>query len=600
MRNLVRQLGDRLAAANPKRAFARARDLQKSGAHHRASKLFAAAADAGMGQAAQALALCYLQGQGVPRDLAEAGSWFKRAAEQGLVESQVHLARLHLFGLRASALEASPDLFAPRAAQEADYHAALFWARKAAEAGSAEAQAILGYIHTAGPADLCDEAAAHRWYNKSAAASCAPGQLGFGLALMRKAETGEATVEAIDLIKLAAAQGLPSAHYYLGVVYERAIGLHADLEKAAHHYGIAAAGGVRNAQAKYGWFLHEGRGVAADTINGESWLRCAALAGDAQAAALLGDIYARGGRAAGQALPPNYTEAAMWFTRAAEAGHATAARALGLLYLTGAGISRDPDAAAKWLARAGQAGDKTAQADLASLLLSGATDEKLTPPPPVHEWFEQAAEAGDLIGAYNYGVCLARGVGVEKDEARAAFWLKRAAEGVVNAQYWYGRMLLDGRGVPEDAGQARHWLSRAAEAGMTEALVVLAEMRVNGRGGPVDHAGAKTLFEQAAKHGHSGAMFALGALHGGGHDVPMDRAVAITWFRAAAALDHPVASLMLGRYLRKGLAGPADVEEARKWLEKALALGVAEAAEDLLALTRQAAEPGAARLAAHH
>ena len=111
MRNLVRQFGDRLAAANPKRAFARARDLQKSGAHHRASKLFAAAADAGMGQAAQALALCYLQGQGVPRDLAEAGSWFKRAAEQGLVESQLHLARLHLFGLRASALEASPDLF---------------------------------------------------------------------------------------------------------------------------------------------------------------------------------------------------------------------------------------------------------------------------------------------------------------------------------------------------------------------------------------------------------------------------------------------------------------------------------------------------------
>lgn len=584
------RLGDRLAAGNPQRAFARAEALRGQSEHARAARLFEAAAQAGMAAAAEALALCYLRGEGVLRDPVEAARWFRRAAGQGMVESQRHLASLHLSGVTAAALESS-GLFPQAAAPQADYPATAHWARKAAEAGSAEAQAILAHILTAGPAELRDEAEAGRWYAQSAAAGCAQGRLGHGLALIAKAETAEATQAAIALIARAAEAELPGAHYYLGLVHERAIGVPADAARAARHYKLAAEGGVRNAQAKYGLILYEGRGIEPDAVNGESWLRRAALEGDAEAAALLGDIYARGGSTA---LPPNYAEAAMWFRRAAEAGHRTAARALGMLYLTGAGTSRDPDEAARWFTKAAEAGDTVAQADLASLILSGATDEKLTRPPPVHEWFEQAAEEGDLIGAYNYGVCLARGVGVEQDDAKAAFWLKRAAEGVVNAQYWYGRMLQEGRGVPADAAAARHWLGRAAETGMTDALVALADMLVNGKGGPADHAGARTLFERAAANGHSGAMFALGALHGGGHDIPMDRAIALTWFRAAAELGHPVAALMLGRYLRKGLAGPANAREARKWLEQALASGVAAAQEDLREM--QAPAP-AARLA---
>ena len=68
--------------------------------------------------------------------------------------------------------------------------------------------------------------------------------------------------------------------------------------------------------ARWGLALMEGRGVAPNKVEGESWLRRAALAGDAEAAAMVGDLYARGGE-----LPPNYAEAAIWFRRAAEAGH---------------------------------------------------------------------------------------------------------------------------------------------------------------------------------------------------------------------------------------------------------------------------------------
>ncbi|MEJ1978406.1 MAG: hypothetical protein WDN49_22050 [Acetobacteraceae bacterium] len=88
---------------------------------------------------------------------------------------------------------------------------------------------------------------------------------------------------------------------------------------------------MRSGMARWGLALMEGRGVAKDATGGESWLRRAALAGDAEAAVIVGDLYAKGGE-----LPPNYAEAAIWFARAAELGHAAAARALGLLHLTGA------------------------------------------------------------------------------------------------------------------------------------------------------------------------------------------------------------------------------------------------------------------------
>jgi TPR repeat protein len=65
-------------------------------------------------------------------------------------------------------------------------------------------------------------------------------------------------------------------------------------------------------------------------------------------------------------------------------------------------------------------------------------------------------------------------------------WMRRAAEGIVNAQYWYGRMLVEGRSVQTDAREGRAWIVRAAGAGMAEAEVALAEMMLNGRGGRRD------------------------------------------------------------------------------------------------------------------
>src|SRR6202043_3045424 len=139
--------------------------------------------------------------------------------------------------------------------------------------------------------------------------------------------------------------GLAAALYLRGDPPRRGIGVERNETIAADLYRQAAEKGNRSGQARWGLALIEGMGVERNPTEGESWLRRAAMAGDPEAAARVGDLYAR----RGEALPPNHAEAAIWYRRAAAAGHRTAARALGLLCLTGAGVARDPDEAAHWL-----------------------------------------------------------------------------------------------------------------------------------------------------------------------------------------------------------------------------------------------------------
>ncbi len=263
-------------------------------------------------------------------------------------------------------------------------------------------------------------------------------------------------------MRRAADAGLPTARYLLGMMTERGAGVKQDPEAAAQLYRQAAEKGNRNGQARWGLALLEGRGVERNASEGESWLRRAALAGDPEAAALVGDLYAKGGT-----LPPNYAEAAIWFRRAAEAGHRGGDPHDGSPAPDRRRHRARPHRGGALVPPLRRDGRPASQTELGNLVLQGLAepDDQLK----TREWFEQAAEAGDLIAAFNYGICLAEGVGVERDERRAAQWLRRAADGVVNAQYWYGRMLAEGRGVDADPAEGRVWIARAAETGMVDA-----------------------------------------------------------------------------------------------------------------------------------
>jgi TPR repeat protein len=492
---------------SPAAQLARASQLTGRNADQAAFHLLMKVARAGVPAAWYQVGRAYLFGRGVPSSLGAALRWLTRAAQADDVEAQTLLASLALHG----AGDNTPaGLFEAAATAVTDphpnYRLALHWAEPAAALGSAEAHAILGYVLTDGPEDLRDPERGAQYYECSAAAGCAQGQLGWALLLLRR-HTADATHAACALLTQAATANLPTAHYMLGAIAESGAAGTQDFAAAAEHYRIAAELNHHSAQLRYGIALLTGRGVAADPFNGESWLRRAALAGEPAAAALVGDLYACPG-----ALPPNYVEAAMWLRRAAEAGHAGAAKTLGHLLLVGAGLAPDPEEAAHWLRLAIAGGEIEARNDLARLALAGQVPE--ADRQTTCRWFQEQAEAGDPAAAFNLGLCFAQGIGAPRDDAQALAWFERAAVSLPVAQYWCGRMRAEGRGGPADPQAARAWFLRAAEGRHADAEVAAGEMLINGRGGPADKEAAMALFRRAASAHHPGALFALDVLAG--------------------------------------------------------------------------------------
>ena len=93
------------------------------------------------------------------------------------------------------------------------------------------------------------------------------------------------------------------------------------------------------------------------------------------------------------------------------------------------------------------------------------------------------AEAGDAEAQSYLGVLYVKGQGVKRDEAKAAFWFRKAAEqGNAEAQFYLGTLYSRGAGVPRDDAAAVSWLRKAAEAGHQFAQSSLAEMYLDGRG----------------------------------------------------------------------------------------------------------------------
>src|SRR5262249_5612981 len=155
--------------------------------------------------------------------------------------------------------------------------------------GSPQGQAMLAYVLTHGPESMRDLEAAHRWYERSAAGGCPEGCLGYALSLAPRAKDAAERRQVADYLQRAAEAELPTAIYLLGLLAEQGWGVARDPEAAVQLFRHAAELDVRAAELRWGQALIEGRYVEQDIVNGESWLHRAALAGDAEAAALVGD-----------------------------------------------------------------------------------------------------------------------------------------------------------------------------------------------------------------------------------------------------------------------------------------------------------------------
>ena len=115
-----------------------------------------AMAEGGSVEAMEQAAGAFLTGQGAPRDLRAAASWYLRAAERGSRDAQAAIATLYYRGIGV----------------KRDDSAAFHWYEEAAKQGDVDSAALLALFLTAGIGTAKDESRAFPWLEKGS--KCGP------------------------------------------------------------------------------------------------------------------------------------------------------------------------------------------------------------------------------------------------------------------------------------------------------------------------------------------------------------------------------------------------------------------------------------------
>ncbi len=162
---------------------------------------------------------------------------------------------------------------------------------------------------------------------------------------------------------------------------------------------------------------------------------------------------------------------------------------------------------------------------------------------------------------YVMGWKYTNGNGVERDDAEAVYWLRKAAEqGYANAQIDLARRYIEGRGITKDDAEAARWTRKAAEQGDEAGIYQLANMYAAGQGVRRDDAEAVQWWRKAADVGDSQSQFLLGECYNYGCvGLPKNSAQADVWYRKAAASGSRDAQAKLA-----GTTAAKEREEAER------------------------------------
>ena len=272
-------------------------------------------------------------------DLDQSIFWYKKAAEQGDAEAQNHLGfmyehfgHMYEFGLMG----------------EEGFEQAAYWYRKAAEQGHRDAQFQLSCMYEAGKGVEQDDEPAICWLIKAANQGHASAQFYFG----SKQEDYHNLKQALVSYRKAAEQGLAIAQYKLGTMYEHGLGIEKDLEQAVFWYRQAADREDADAQHNLAWLYEFGLGVEQDETQAAFWYCSAAKKGHARAQTALGYMYS-----CGWGLEQNEKLAVYWYQKAAEQNFATAQFLLASCYQNGECVEQDDEKAIFWFRKAAEQGD---------------------------------------------------------------------------------------------------------------------------------------------------------------------------------------------------------------------------------------------------
>jgi len=211
--------------------------------------------------------MALLLGEQAEKDPVEAAKWLRKAAIAGSAQAQSVFAFLLDNGIGLTK----------------DVNQAVIWFRKAAEQGDATAQSNLGYHYDAGIGVEQSDFEALKWFTKAAEQGNPAAQVNLGLKLLRGEGINKDERAAFQWFKLAAERGIRDAQYQLGVLLKEGSGTKVDWKAAREWLREAADQGHSGAQFRLGIMLMEGQGGGVDVISGLKWLYIAVSNGNAEA-----------------------------------------------------------------------------------------------------------------------------------------------------------------------------------------------------------------------------------------------------------------------------------------------------------------------------
>ncbi|MGB7316339.1 MAG: tetratricopeptide repeat protein [Planktotalea sp.] len=167
------------------------------------------------------------------------------------------------------------------------------------------------------------------------------------------------------------------------------------------------------------------------------------------------------------------------------------------------------------------------------------------------EYFERAANAGEVRARFNLGSLYAFGSGdIPEDRKRATTEFRLAvAAGYAPAMTALGQ--LQERADPPDHVAAADWYEKAHEKGDVVATANLAHAYVKGQGRSENWARARLLYTEAAAHGYPRAYNDLGVMHEQGYGVHADPLTAFSFFLRGVEQGYPRAGINLAELIVK-------------------------------------------------
>lgn len=591
-----------------------------------AMRLYQEAAEEGVPEAQEYLALSYRFGNAIEKNAVLAAYWYLRAQKTREARGETDeadaamdaLAMMEQDGGLASGYLKMRMAFARGDAQaayevydtfrgDAVYaQMSLYFCAMSAEGGYPTAQLAYADYFAAGKLVPADAEKSKHWLSLAAKGGDREARYRYGCLLL---DTGKEEKEAIRLLAAAADAGHLEAQLKLGRCYEYGTSVERDAHAAARLYRQVAdkssracyllgnlylTGRLRDEDPRTAleWY-RKGDSITPNSLGAFGIAKCTrdgvGVPQDAQAAnrifgttvqtleqmvadgdpiglSCLAELHFYG--MGGMRLDPKLAE--QHYLTAAEMGEPIAKLGLADCY-TRSSMLRDPERAAYWYARAAESGIPAAQYSYGICLRDGNGTAK--DPDASKAQLRAAAEGGNSEAQYTLGEYYAKGLYDTKTDMHTAVeWYGEAARsGHGSARYALGQACEKGIGMEKNPQTAIEWYKSAAEVGNASANCRLGELIAAGEGLPQDDVEAAAYFTRAAKTGHVGACYHLGTCYEGGRGVPRDSKIALEWYKRAGAL--PDALYACGAILAGDSAERKDLVAALSYFKRAAEAG---------------------------